>query len=130
MMNRLRGLAAAVALALAALAPLAAHGAEGALTQTYAVAYNDWAYGGSAGDYEGTLQLTYYPGGAISGWYRPNYGGSFEPVVGGKNDGRVWLSIGHRGTFRVQVRLEGDRLVGTATQAMKWYDFSATPSNG
>jgi hypothetical protein len=101
--------AAATAGLLAALAlPLTAQAATTTTTEpqryTLQTRYFDQYH---AGEYDGSLALTIYPGGIVQGTYRLD-GGSFRTVTGGLDAGnRIWLDIGDgafplhlSGTFR------------------------------
>jgi hypothetical protein len=72
--------------------------------------------GPTAGEYDGKLQITISPDGIISGYYIPEYDGSFVPVSGGEENGSYWLDIAGPTDLHVTGRVGADgSLVGTAT---------------
>ena len=56
-----------------------------------------------AGEYDGTLRLTVFPNGIVSGTFQPSDGGA-RSVSGGTSGTQIWLDIG--GAMR-SVHLEG-----------------------
>jgi hypothetical protein len=56
------------------------------------------------GEYDGTLNLTVYPSGIASGWFRFNDAGDVRNVSGGVSGTQIWLDIG--GTLHT-VHIEG-----------------------
>jgi hypothetical protein len=118
---------AAAALAVCTAAPLAA-GAEntsppavlspvalaaaGPVHLKYDTTLDAQPFGGSAGVYAGTLEITLYPSGVIQGYYRPN-NERFVSVTGGfdgKND--VWLDLGFGGREHVDGTFTDTGIVG------------------
>jgi hypothetical protein len=47
-----------------------------------------------AGEYDGTLNLTVYPNGIASGWFRFNDAGDVRDVSGSVTGTKIWLDIG------------------------------------
>lgn len=84
---------------------------------------------GSPAPYTGTLKLTVSENGIVHGFYFPTDGTSlFIPVTGGQNGTSIWFDIGDDGMYRVQGRVHGGTIVGTAfTRDNQQYTFVASP---
>lgn len=46
-----------------------------------------------AGEYGGTMRVTIYPNGIVSGWFQPSDGG-VRSVTGGVDGDKIWFDIG------------------------------------
>ncbi|HLJ83630.1 MAG TPA: hypothetical protein VKT51_05600 [Candidatus Eremiobacteraceae bacterium] len=104
------GLACAAVLAMAVTPALAAS------PTTYSTTITQVQPGPTAGEYDGKLQLSISPDGIISGYYIPEYDGSFVPVTGGEQNGSYWLDIAGSTDLHIYGRVDTDgSLVGTAT---------------
>ncbi len=120
-------LAAAAALAVCASLPLAAVAdtgtppsvvspvalaASGPVHLKYDTTLDAQPYGGSAGVFVGTLEITLYPSGVIQGYYRPN-NERFVTVSGGfdqKNN--VWLDFGFENRPHIDGTFTNTGIVG------------------
>ena len=121
---------AALAIAVALLTAPATVFAAPAPTTTinFTTTLSDWNYGGSAYPYSGQLKLQLRPDGTINGWYTNADTISFIPVIGAEdNQHNVWLDIGETGSLHVNGQLHDGKIVGTATQGLRLFDFTATP---
>ncbi len=98
-------------------------------TLNFDTALSDWNFGGgSAFPYAGELKLQLRPDGTISGWYTNADTISFIPVIGAKDSkDNVWLDIGDTGALHVNGQLQNGKIVGTATEGGRLFDFTATP---
>jgi hypothetical protein len=104
------GLACAAVLAISVTPALAAS------PTNYTTTITQVQPGPTAGEYDGKLQLTISPDGIISGYYIPEFDGSFVPVSGGEENGSYWLDIAGPTDLHISGRVGADgSLVGTAT---------------
>ena len=103
--------------------------------QTYVTSLTESGISASPVPYRGTLELTISSDGVVSGWYRPDYNGSFIPVTGGERSGKLWLNIGESGQLQLTADVQKDgSLIGSAVDdgmsvragAPTFYDFSAS----
>lgn len=120
--------AALAALVLALLLPAGALAAPSQTTaHSYTTSMSDWAYGGSAYPYVGKLKLQIQSDGTINGWFSNSDTLSFIPVIGGQNSHYIWLEIGEMGSLHVNAKWQDGKLVGTANEGTRIFDFTASP---
>jgi hypothetical protein len=137
-----RTAAGAVAACLLAGLPIASLADSGAHQTTYTTTMTESQPLPSYAPFGGQLRLTTEPGGEINGYYIPDDQTNFIPVIGGVQNGQMWLTIGNSGDLRIVATVEKDgSLVGSATdersvpidgqlQAPVDFDFIAKPSAG
>src|SRR5579863_3584455 len=103
-------------LACAAVLAISVTPAVAASPTTYSTTITQVQPGPTSGEYDGKLQLTISPDGIISGYYIPEYDGSFVPVTGGEENGSYWLDIAGPTDLHITGHVGADgSLVGTAT---------------
>jgi len=66
-----------------------------------------------AGEYDGTLRLTVYPSGIVSGTFQPSDGGA-RTVSGGMSGTQIWLDIGMQRSVHLEGTLKNGVLQATA----------------
>jgi hypothetical protein len=82
----------------------------------------------------GSMNLTFFPDGAIQGYLFPADQPKYVPVEGSRSNGSVWLQIGSSGRWRLQGHVQNDgNIVGASwgtPLGPGLYDFVARPVPG
>ena len=122
---------AAGALTAALAWPLASQAASTSLSAPQTLTYQTrLVQSFHAGEYDGTMRLTVYPSGIVSGTFRNDEGGIRE-VTGGVDGSSIWLDIG--GAFHA-LHLDGTLKDGVIKAVANipgpdTYTFVATPQS-
>jgi hypothetical protein len=130
MKNLIQAAACAALLTLVAPAVSVAATAQTTTTQHYTTSLTELY--GSPAPYSGKLDLRVNPSGIVSGYYFPDDGALYVPVVGGQTGDRIWLDIGRSGNMHVEGRVQAQGvIVGTAfDKGNGQFSFVAQPQSG
>jgi hypothetical protein len=113
----------AVAGAVAALVLLATPAltmAQSSQQTSYATTITETLPTPSNSGYGGTLRLTTAADGTVEGWYIPDDNTAYLPVVGGMENGQLWLNVGNSGRLHIDATVQKDgTLVGSATEIQR-----------
>jgi hypothetical protein len=127
-MKNLIQAAAACAAFLTLAAPAVSVAATAVTTQHYTTSITELY--GSPAPYSGKLDLRVDPSGIVSGYYFPDDGALYVPVVGGQSGDRIWLDIGRSGNMHVEGRVQSHGVIeGTAFDRAGQFRFEAKPQS-
>lgn len=73
----------------------------------------------------GSMDLTFHPDGAVTGYFHPEDLPSFIPIQGNRTGNKIWLAIGNRGTIQLNGQVDGSsgEITGSA------YSYSSALSS-
>lgn len=122
----LRGAAAAGAFLAALTLPLASSAAVTSSPQSY-VFQTRLIESFHPGEYDGTMRVTVYPDGIVSGTFQDSDGG-VRNVTGGLNGTSIWLDIGANHSLHLYGTFKNGTISATANlPGPDSYTFIATP---